>query len=50
MDNGGAYEEEKPSRFPSPLGLLIMISIASWLLALVLPSGQFAMDDAGRPS
>ena len=33
-DDGAVGEEEKPSRFPSPLGLLIMISIAVWLLAL----------------
>jgi uncharacterized ion transporter superfamily protein YfcC len=42
-------EEPKASRFPSPLGLLIMTSIAVWLLALVLPSGEFAFDDDGRP-
>jgi uncharacterized ion transporter superfamily protein YfcC len=37
------------SRFPTPLALLILISIGVWLLALILPSGEFALDDTGRP-
>jgi uncharacterized ion transporter superfamily protein YfcC len=41
--------EPKRSRFPTPLGLLIMISVGVWLLALVLPSGVFELDDDGRP-
>src|SRR5688572_23820079 len=45
----GAEAEPKRSWFPTPLGLLIMISIGVWLLALVIPSGEFAVDDTGRP-
>src|SRR5690606_37502616 len=45
----GAGDEPKKSRFPTPLGLLILISIGVWLLALVIPSGEFAVDDTGRP-
>lgn len=48
-DGDGDEPESKPSRFPTPLGLLIMISIGVWLLALVLPSGEFALDADGRP-
>jgi uncharacterized ion transporter superfamily protein YfcC len=44
-----AGTEPKKSRFPTPLGLLIMISIGVWLLALAIPSGEFAVDDSGRP-
>ncbi len=45
----GTEDEPNKSRFPTPLGLLVMISIGVWLLALVIPSGQFALDDSGRP-
>ena len=41
--------EPKQSRFPTPLGLLIMISVAVWLLALLIPSGEFSLDESGRP-
>ena len=46
---GAAGAEPKKSRFPTPLGLLIMISIGVWLLALAIPSGEFDVDDTGRP-
>lgn len=48
-DNLVIDDEPKKSKFPTPLGLLIMIAVGVWLLALILPSGQFEIDDAGRP-
>jgi uncharacterized ion transporter superfamily protein YfcC len=46
---GPAEPEPKQSRFPSPLALLILISIGVWFVALIIPSGEFAIDEAGRP-
>ncbi|HSL59527.1 MAG TPA: hypothetical protein VK866_16895 [Acidimicrobiales bacterium] len=41
---------EKPKRgFPSPLTILVGIIVGVWLLALVIPSGQYEIDDDGRP-
>ena len=48
-DNLVIDDEPKKSKFPTPLGLLIMIAVGVWLLALILPSGQFEIDDSGRP-
>lgn len=45
-------EEAAPPKqrgFPSPLTILVAIIIGVWLLALVLPSGEYQLDDEGRP-
>lgn len=40
----------KKLRIPTPLGLLIMVTIGVWLLALIIPSGQYQIDEAtGAP-
>lgn len=44
-DTGG-----KPKRgFPSPLAVLLLVIVGVWLLALVIPSGEYQLDDAGSP-
>lgn len=35
--------------FPSPLTILVGVAIGVWVLALILPSGRYRLDDGGRP-
>src|SRR5690606_1062059 len=46
---GGEGGEERKRRFPSPLTILTIVLVAVWLVALVIPSGEYDFDEAGRP-
>lgn len=35
--------------FPSPLTILLIVILAVWLLALVIPSGEYQLDETGAP-
>jgi uncharacterized ion transporter superfamily protein YfcC len=37
------------SRFPSAFTVLLIVTLAVWLLAFVIPSGRYAVDPEGRP-
>src|SRR5690606_21045327 len=36
--------------FPSALTILIWVIVGVWLVALVIPSGQYRLDESGHPS
>lgn len=49
---GGTPDEPAPRqwRFPSAFTVLLVVTIAVWLLAFVVPTGQYASDpETGRP-
>ena len=39
----------RSASFPSAYTVLAIVTVAVWLLAFVIPSGQYATDDDGRP-
>lgn len=41
--------EQKVRSFPSAYTVLAIVTVAVWLLAFVIPAGQYATDDDGRP-
>lgn len=46
----GTDGEGKPKRgFPSPLTVLLLVLVGVWLLTLILPSGQYQVDEGGAP-
>jgi len=42
-------EATKKGGFPSPLTILLLVLVGVWILGLVLPSGQYELNDAGAP-
>jgi uncharacterized ion transporter superfamily protein YfcC len=44
-------EAEEPAgrAFPSPLTILLIIIVGVWILGLILPSGEFQLDESGSP-
>ncbi len=40
---------ERRFRFPSAFTVLFGVTLSVWLLAFLIPTGQYALDDAGRP-
>lgn len=49
---GPAPREEPPPRrlsFPSALTILALVTVAVWLLAFLVPAGQYDRDDSGAP-
>lgn len=42
-------DTKKSGGFPSPLGVLLLVLLGVWLLTLVLPSGEYQLDEAGAP-
>ncbi|WP_409237609.1 YfcC family protein [Streptomyces sp. PA5.6] len=54
MSTTSAPSEEKPPTkakfaFPSALTVLVIVTVAVWLLAFLVPSGQYDRDRAGAP-
>lgn len=49
VDGTEGEEGRKKRGFPSPLGVLLLVLVGVWLLTLVLPSGEYQLDDAGAP-
>lgn len=41
--------EQKTRSFPSAYTVLFIVTVAVWLLAFVIPAGQYDTDDQGRP-
>ncbi|MFZ1490634.1 MAG: hypothetical protein WAS51_11880 [Ilumatobacteraceae bacterium] len=48
-DAGDAAAGKRKRGFPSPLTILVAVTVGVWLLALAIPSGQYQIDDGGRP-
>lgn len=49
-EDGALESTQKKARgFPSPLTILVLVAVGVWLLTLVLPSGQYRLDEDGRP-
>jgi len=40
---------KKKRGFPSPLGVLVLVLVGVWILTLVLPSGEYQLDESGAP-
>ncbi|MFZ0530231.1 MAG: Na+/H+ antiporter NhaC family protein [Propionicimonas sp.] len=40
---------KRQAGFPSPLAILLLVMVGVWLLALVIPSGLYELDDSGAP-
>src|SRR5690606_39000839 len=53
VETGGAAtaaEGERPRRgFPSPLTIITIVLVLVWLVALFIPSGEYELDESGRP-
>lgn len=50
LETKGRKKERKPFRFPSAFSVLFVVTIAVWLLAMVIPTGVYQTDaDSGRP-
>ncbi|MCB1031446.1 MAG: YfcC family protein [Acidimicrobiales bacterium] len=47
--DGSDNSEKKKRGFPSPLTVLLLVLVGVWVLALILPSGQYQLDDSGAP-
>lgn len=41
--------EKKKRAFPSPMAILLIVTFGVWLLALVIPSGVYSLDESGAP-
>lgn len=41
--------EEKQRAFPSAITILALVIVAVWIAAFFIPSGQYQLDDDGRP-
>ena len=49
-DAGGTTTRTRRMRFPSAFTVLVIVTIAVWLLAFIVPTGEYATDpDTGRP-
>lgn len=42
-------EGKRKRGFPSPLGVLMLVLVGVWILTLILPSGQYKLDESGAP-
>ncbi len=49
VDGTEGEEGKKKRGFPSPLTVLLLVLLGVWVLTLVLPSGQYQLDDSGAP-
>lgn len=49
VDGTEGDEGKKKRGFPSPLGVLLLVLVGVWVLTLVLPSGQYQLDDTNSP-
>jgi C4-dicarboxylate anaerobic carrier len=52
-DGAAPAEAEEPGsrglRIPTPLGILALVTVLVWLLALFIPSGQYQLSEEGYP-
>jgi uncharacterized ion transporter superfamily protein YfcC len=49
VDGTEGDDGKKKRGFPSPLGVLLLVLFGVWILTLVLPSGEYRLDEAGAP-
>lgn len=49
VDGTEGDEGKKKRGFPSPLGVLLLVLVGVWILTLVLPSGEYQLDETGTP-
>lgn len=48
-NSAAAQEEKKGFRFPSPLTILVLVIVLTWIAAFFIPAGQYQVNEAGAP-